>query len=145
MGKLSIKGVMSWPNVSSLVFRFWSPPWTNGPNTQLKWKLRYSPIHCAYLKSSATHFLDRRRNRIGLDRKLTQSCWCLHWFFGLRAVVSKILLQVHIRTVVTQVWIEKMHNKNIEVVFQSAVWHLCQRALVPLLHNDRGPNATTSI
>jgi len=31
-----------------LVFIFWSLPWTNGPNTQLKWKLRYTPIYFAY-------------------------------------------------------------------------------------------------
>ena len=30
----------------------------------------------------------------------------------------------------------KMLNKNIEIGFQSAVFHLCQRALAPLLHND---------
>jgi len=28
---------------------------------------------------------------------------------------------------------------------QSAVFLLCQRALAPLLQNDRGPNATASI
>jgi len=61
-----LKGVMSWPKVSSLVFIFWSLSWTNGPNTQLKWKLRYSPIQCAYLKPSMARFLDRRCNRIGL-------------------------------------------------------------------------------
>jgi len=65
--RLTIKEVMSWPKVSSLVFRFWSLPWTNGPNTQLKWKFRYSPIQCAYLEPSATHFSDRRRTRIGLE------------------------------------------------------------------------------
>jgi len=37
-----------------------------------------------------------------------------------------------------QVCIVKMLNKNIEIGFQSAVSHLCQRALVPLLRNDRG-------
>ena len=63
----SLKGVMSWPKVSSLVFRFWSLPWTNGPNTQLKWKLRYSPILCAYLEPSVMHFSDCRRNRIRLE------------------------------------------------------------------------------
>jgi len=64
---VKIKGVMSWPEVSSLVFKFWSLPWTNGPNIQLKWKLRYSPIQCAYLEPSGMHFSDRRRNRIGLE------------------------------------------------------------------------------
>jgi len=38
-----------------------------------------------------------------------------------------------------------MCNKNIEIGFQSAVCHLCQRALVPLLHNDRGLNTMASI
>ena len=28
------------------------------------------------------------------DRKFTRSCWCLHWFLGLRSNVLKILLQV---------------------------------------------------
>ena len=32
-----------------------------------------------------------------------------------------------------------MFNKNVEIGFRSAVCHLCQRGLVPLLHNDRGP------
>jgi len=66
-------------------------------------------------------------------------------FFRLRADVWKILLQVHTRLVVTQVYIEKMFNKNTEMGFQSAVFHLCQRALVPLWQNDRGPNAMASI
>jgi len=35
-----IERAMSWPNMFSLVFRFWSLPWTNGPNIQLKWKLK---------------------------------------------------------------------------------------------------------
>jgi len=47
-------------------------------------------------------------------------------FLGLRADVWEILLQVHTRLVVTQVYIEKMFNKNIEIGFQSAVFHLCQ-------------------
>jgi len=42
-------------------------PTMNGRNTQLKWKLRYSPIQCAHLEPSPTHFSDRRRNRIGLE------------------------------------------------------------------------------
>ena len=79
------------------------------------------------------------------DRKLTQSCWCLHWFLGLRADVWQMRLHVSSRLVVTQVWIEKPCNKNIEIGFQNAVFHLCQRALVLLLHNARGPNATASI
>jgi len=53
------KGIMSWPKVSSFVFRIWSLPWTNGHKTQLKWKLRYSPIQCAYS--------DRRHNRTGSE------------------------------------------------------------------------------
>ena len=58
---------------------------------------------------------------------------------------GKILLQVHTRLVVTQVYIGKMSDKNIEIGFQSAIFHLCQRASVPLLRNDRGPNTTASI
>ena len=45
-----IKEVMTRAKVTSLVCRFWILPWTNGLNTQFKWKLRYSPIWCAYLK-----------------------------------------------------------------------------------------------
>jgi len=40
------------------------------------------------------------------------NCWCLHWFLGLRTDVWKILLQVHTRPVVTQVWIEKMFQQK---------------------------------
>ena len=79
------------------------------------------------------------------DKNLTQGCWCLRGFLGLRADGWKIFVQVRTRFVVTQVYIEKMFNKNIEIGFQSAAFHLCQRALVPLLRNDRGPNATASI
>jgi len=142
---MGLEGVRTWAKVTWLGCRFWSLPWTNGPNTQFKWKLRYSPIQCAYLEPSVTHFSDHRCTRIGPDRKLTQSCWRLRWFLGLRDVLWKILLQVHTRLAVTQVYVEKMFNKNIEIGFQSAVFHLCQRALVPLLQNDRGPNATASI
>ena len=115
---------MSWPKVSSLVFRLWSLPWTNGLNTQLKWKLRYSPIQCAYLEPFMTHFSERRCNRICLDRKLTRSCWCFHWFFGLRVDFWQILLQVHTRHVATQFYKETMSNKNVKIGFQSAVFHL---------------------
>ena len=38
-----------------------------------------------------------------------------------------------------------MFNKNIEIGFQSAVCHLCQWAIVPLLRNDSGPNSTAFI
>jgi len=53
-------------------------------------------------------------------------------------------LQVHTRPVVTQVLIEKMFNKNIEIGFQSAVFHLFA-SVVPLLCSDRGPNAPSPI
>ena len=62
-----LKGVMTWAKVTSLVCIFWSLPWTNGPNTQFKWKLRYSPIQCAYLEPSMAYFSDRQRTRIGLE------------------------------------------------------------------------------
>jgi len=62
---LQLKGVMTWAKVTSLVGRFWSLPWTNGPNIQFKWKLRYSPIHCPYLEPSTTYFSDHRHNRTG--------------------------------------------------------------------------------
>jgi len=58
------------------------------------------------------------------DRKLTQNCWSLHWFLGLRADVWQMRLHVYTRLVVTQVWIEKPCNKNIEIGFQNAVFHL---------------------
>jgi len=64
---LLVKGVMTWTKVTSLVCRFWSLPWTNGPNTQFKRKLRYSPILCAYLEPSMTYFSNRRRTKIGLE------------------------------------------------------------------------------
>ena len=35
-----IKGDLTWAKATSLVFIFWSLPWTDGPNTQFKWKLR---------------------------------------------------------------------------------------------------------
>jgi len=60
---------MTWAKVFSLVCRFRCIPWTNGPNTQLKWKLRYSPIKCTYLEPSVTHFSNRRCNGIGLKRR----------------------------------------------------------------------------
>jgi len=50
----------------------------------------------------------------------------------------------HTRPVVTQVYIKKMFNKNIEIGFHGQLF-ICQRALVPLLRNDRGPNARASI
>jgi len=104
---------MPWAKVSSLVCRFWSLPGTNGPKTQSKWKL-------------------------------TQSCWRLHWFLLLRADIWRMRLHVYTRLIliVTQARIEKPCTKTIEIGFQSAVFHLCQRALVPLLCNYRGTNAT---
>jgi len=54
------KGHMSWPKVSSLVFRYWSLPWTNGPNTQ-----------CAM----TTHFSDRGRRR-GYN---CNGCYSMEW------------------------------------------------------------------
>jgi len=136
----SVKGVMPWPKVATLVFRFLSPPWTNGPNTQHKWKLG---IGMRILRALGDAFFrPLTQQNWARDRKITQSCWCLHRFLGLRADVWKM---VYTRHVVTQVYIEKMFNKNIEIRFQSAVFHLCQPALVPLLWNDRGPKATASI
>ena len=52
------------------IFTCWhilKPTMNNRPNTQLKWKLIYSSIHRAYLEPPATHFSDRRRNKIGLE------------------------------------------------------------------------------
>jgi len=54
-------------------------------------------------------------------------------------------MQVDTRLVVTPVYIEKMFNKNIEIGFQGAGFHRCQRAFVPFLHSDRGLNATDSV
>jgi len=62
-----LKGWLPWPKVSSLVFQSWSLSWTNGSNTQLKWKLRYSPIQCAYLEPSVTYFSHRQSNRIPVE------------------------------------------------------------------------------
>jgi len=96
------KGVMTWAKVTSLVCRF----------------LNDVPFR------SSMH------QNWPQDRKLTQSCWCLHWFLGLRADVWQMCLHVYTRLVVTQVWIEKPCNKNIEIGFQNADFHLCQRASV---------------
>ena len=58
------------------------------------------------------------------NRKLTQSYWCFRGFRSLHVDVRKIFLQVHTRPAVTQVFIEKLFNKNIEIGFQSAVFRL---------------------
>jgi len=60
------------------------------------------------------------------DRKLTQSCWCLHWFLGLHADVWENLLHMHTRPVVAQVWIKKMLNKNREIGFRAQFFTSCQ-------------------
>ena len=60
------------------------------------------------------HFSDCRRNRIGLEIGNE------HRAVGVCIDFSTYVL----------------------IGFRSAVCHLCQRALVPLLCNDRGPNAT---
>jgi len=79
----------------ALVCRFWSLSWTNGPNTQFKWKLRYSPIQCAHLEPLTMYF-----QTVGAPE--LASSWCLHWFLGLRADVWQMRLQVYTRLAVTQ-------------------------------------------
>jgi len=72
------KGVMSWPKVSSLVYRFWSLPRTNGHNTQLKWKLRYSPIQRDPLFTQQNWPRNRKLTQLlvfALISRLTR--WCL--------------------------------------------------------------------
>jgi len=90
---LLVDSLKTWPNVSALVFRFWSLPWTNWPNIKLKWKLRYRPIHCAYLEPSSKPFSGHQCTKIAprmsQDRKSTGSCWCLHWFLSLWADIWK--------------------------------------------------------
>ena len=115
---------MTWAKVTSLICTFWSLPWTNGPTTQFKWKLIYSPIQCAYLKSSINDITFRSSTHQNWPRdwRLTQSCWCLHWFLGFRAEAWQMHLHVYTRLVVTQVWMEKRCNKNIEIGFQSEGW-----------------------
>jgi len=54
---------------------------------------RYSPIHCAYLGPSATHFTLATPQNWPRDRKSAQSCWCLHWLRSLRADILKYLWQ----------------------------------------------------
>ena len=78
------------------------------------------PMHTLEALSDALFRPSTQRNW-PWDRKLTLSCWCLRWFLGLRADVWKILLQVYTRPVVTQVWIEKMFNKNIKIGFRMQV------------------------
>ena len=72
------------------------------------------------------------------DRKLTELL-----VFALISRLTRCCLENPLA--VEQVYIEKMFNRNIEIGFQSAIFHLCQGALVPLLWNDRGPNAMASI
>ena len=75
----TFKRVMTWAKVTSLVCRFWSLPWTNGPNTQFKWKLRYSSIQCRYLKPlDDVLFRPLTHQNWPRDKKSTQTCWCLH-------------------------------------------------------------------
>jgi len=126
---------MTWSKVTSLVCRFWSLPWTNGPNTQFKWKLRYSPIQCANLEPSTTYYSDCRRTRIGL--KIGNQHRAVAVCIDFSADVWQMRLHVYTRLVVTQVWIEKQCNKNIAIGFQNAVFNLCQQALVPLLQLSR--------
>jgi len=84
-----LKGVKACPNVSSIVCRFWSLPWTNGSNTQLKCKLRHSPIHRSHLEPAVTHVSDRRHTRIGLNTELLMFAllcrltrWCLEKYLA---------------------------------------------------------------
>jgi len=57
------------------------------------------------------------------DRKFIRSCWCLHWFLGLRADVWKNLFQVRTRLEVSQEWIEKLHFSPIfHFEFHSVLW-----------------------
>ena len=68
-----------------------------------------------------THFSDHRHTQIGLEiKKLTQLLVFTLISLLIRSDVWKILLQVHTRLEVTQVYIEKNFNKNIEIGFQSA-------------------------
>jgi len=92
-----------------------------------------------------TYFSSRRRTRIDPEIGNWHRAVGLHWFLDLRANVWQMRLHVYTRLVVTLVWIEKPCNEIIEVGFMSTVFHLCQRALVPLLRNYRGPNAAASI
>jgi len=49
-----------------------------GPiNTQLKWKLRYSPVHRRYLDPTTALFSDCRRNRVCLNLCLEFSAYSL--------------------------------------------------------------------
>ena len=61
----------------------------------------------------------------------------LAWISQFARWSLKNLLQVHTKPVVTQVWKEKLCNKNIDIGFQSTGFHLCQWALVPLLCDNR--------
>jgi len=57
------------------------------------------------------------------DRKL---------ILGLHAAVWKILPQMRTRPVITQVYIEKMFNKNIEIGFRSAVSLLLSASIIAI-------------
>ena len=62
-----LRGVTSWPKVSSLLFRFWGLPSTNGPTIQLKWTLdialfnahTYSSRRCTFQTVDATELESR--------------------------------------------------------------------------------------
>jgi len=79
------KGVMSWPKLASVVFRFWSLPWTNGLSTQLKWKLRDSPIQCTVKLSLTRVTLSLCLNHVATVARLFRSS-----VFHFLATLSKI-------------------------------------------------------
>jgi len=61
-----------------------------------------SPIRCAYSEPLATHFSDRCRRKVGLEKGNYNGAVCLHSLPSLHADVWTYLLQVHTRLVVTQ-------------------------------------------
>jgi len=44
-----------------------------------------------------------------------------------------VCMYVYTRLVVTQVWIEKLCNKNIEIGFQNAVFHLLSTSVSAII------------
>ena len=73
------------------------------------------------------------------DRKLTQTCWCLHWSRGLRIDVLKTPAGAYETCSYTS-----LNRKSVQQNYINSVCHLCQCALELLLTNDRGSNPTAS-
>ena len=77
---------MSWPKVSSLVFRFWNLPWTMGsiPSLNGSLDIALSNVHTRSPRWRTFQTIDATELT---SRKSTESCWCLNGFHSLCADV----------------------------------------------------------